>query len=228
MSQPNAIYQDDFTLKQKLQYSMLGLVLIGGSFFIGRHLVRKAIANSEEKKTYEDGNSATHAKQIKMALENDGWWGTDEEALRNVIRAIPTKDEFKKVIASYQKLYNTALLKDMKEELQTNEYNEMLFIIAAKPDRIINGQPNIGPLQYRNWARRLNAAFNLSYGWIRGTDEDAIKAVFTEIPTQDAFQKVAEAYLKEYGNNLVSELKSELEFWEIGDMMDIINKKPKA
>jgi hypothetical protein len=26
----------------------------------------------------------------------------------------------------------------------------------------------------------------------------------------------------------MSDLKSELEFWEIGSMMDIINKKPKA
>jgi len=42
------------------------------------------------------------------------------------------------------------------------------------------------------------------------------------------FQKVSDTYLKEYGNDLVKELKSELEFWEYDSMMNIIYKKPKA
>jgi hypothetical protein len=49
-----------------------------------------------------------------------------------------------------------------------------------------------------------------------------------EMPTQNDFQKVAEAYKNEYGNDLISDLKSELEFWEYAPMMDIINKKPKV
>src|SRR4051794_33146574 len=117
--------QHEFTLKEKITYSMIGVVVLGGSFLIGRKLIKNAQATSEERKTFEDGSAATYAKQIKMAFENDGWWGTDEESLRVAIRKVPDKDVFKQVIASYERLYNSSLMRDMKDELQTSEYNEM-------------------------------------------------------------------------------------------------------
>ena len=40
------------------------------------------------------------------------------------------------VMNSYQKLYHSPLYKDMSGELQSTEYNEMLAIVNAKPDRI--------------------------------------------------------------------------------------------
>jgi hypothetical protein len=222
---------DDFTLKEKLTYGIVGLVVLSGSFFIGRSLVRGARATSEQKKTYEDGNAASFAQQLKMAFENDNYfgWGTDENTVRSVIRKIPSKEYFRQVINSYQKLYARSLMADLKEELATSEYNEMLAIISGKPDRITgNYSPIIGQQQYLAWAKRLKAAFDITYWFVPGTDEPAIKAVFMEMPTQADFQKVANAYLKEYGSDLMGDLKSELEFWEIGSMMDIINKKPKA
>lgn len=223
--------QDEFTIEEKIKYGILGLVVLGGSFFIGRSIIRKARANNEEKKTYEDGNPATYAKQIKMAFENDMWWGwgTDEEALRKAVIAIPSKDEFKKVINSYQKLYARSMMADMQDDLTTSEYNEMLAIIAAKPEKgnePIQIQQN--PLQFQSWAKRLRAAFTVSYWMFPGTDEDAIKAVFMEMPTQAAFWETASAYKTEYGDDLVSDLKGELEFYEYGPMMEIILKKPKT
>src|SRR5436190_13083504 len=166
-----------------------------------------------------------------MAFENDNYFGggTDEESIRDVIRKVPSKDYFKQVINSYQKLYARSLMADMKDELATSEYNEMLAIIAGKPDRISgNYKPIITYQQYLSWAKRLKAAFDITYWFVPGTDEEAIKAVFLEIPTQADFGKVAGAYLKEFGNELMADLKSELEFWEIDAMMDIINKKPKV
>jgi hypothetical protein len=222
---------DDFTLKEKLQYAAIGLLLVGGTFFIGRKLVREARAMNEEKKTYDDGNAAYYAQKLKMAFENDNsfGWGTDEEAIRAVLRKVPTKAEFKAVMASYQKLYARSLMADLKEELSTSEYNEMLAIVGGKPDAITkNGQPLIGPQQYRSWAQRLRAAFDITYWFVPGTDEAAIKAVFMEIPTQADFQQVARAYQSEYGDDLMRDLKSELEFWEFGSMMNIIQQKPKA
>ena len=50
--------QDEFTIEEKVKYGMIGLVLLGGSFFIGRSIIRKARATSEEKKTYQEGNAA--------------------------------------------------------------------------------------------------------------------------------------------------------------------------
>jgi NADH:ubiquinone oxidoreductase subunit 3 (subunit A) len=65
---------EGFTPKEIITYSLLGVVVLGGSFFIGRRLVRKARSDSEEKKTYEEGNEATMAKQLKMAFDNDVVW----------------------------------------------------------------------------------------------------------------------------------------------------------
>jgi hypothetical protein len=221
---------DDFTLKEKLTYSIVGLVVLGGSFLMGRSIVRGARATSEQKKTYEDGNAASFAQQLRMAFENDNYfeWGTDEEAIRTVIRKVPSKDFFKQVINSYQKLYARSLMGDLKNELALTEYNEMLAIIAGKPDRISgNYKPIITQQQYLAWAKRLKAAFGITYWGIPGTDEPAIKAVFMEVPTQADFQGIVKAYLREYGNDLIKDLKSELEFWEYDPMMDIINQKPK-
>ena len=223
--------ESDFTLKEKVQYTILGVLVLGGSFFIGRKLVRTAKSNTEEKKTYEEGSDATYAKQIKMAFDNDMWfgWGTDEAALRKTIRAIPSKDEFRKVINSYQNLYSRSMMKDMQDELTSTEYNEMLAIISGKPERYVKGAlPATGMIQYQSWARRLKAAFDITYGPFPGTDEDAIKAVFMEIPSQAAFTQVGRAYKQEYGKDLISDLKSELEFWEYAPMMQIINTKPKG
>src|SRR6266498_1876042 len=219
---------DEFTLKEKLTYGIVSVVVLGGSFFIGRTLIRKARSTSEEKKTYEEDNPAAYAQKLKMAFENDNYfeWGTDEEAIRQVLRNVQSKDEFKKIINSYQKLYARSLMMDLKSELTTSEYNEMLAIIAGKPDKIgANYISQIGQQQYLAWAKRLKAAFDISYWFIPGTDEDAVKAVFMEIPTQAAFEQVTIAYKKEYGNDLISDLKSELEFWEYGPYMEIINNK---
>lgn len=221
--------KDEFTTKEKVFYALAGIVVLGGSFFIGRSLIRKAVSSSEEKKSYDDTNPAAFAKRIKQAFDNDGWWGTNEEGLREAIKTIPSKVAFKEVINSYQKLYNSSLMKDMQDELQASEYNEMIAIIAAKSDKYIPGQLlTISMQQLQAWAKRLKAAFDLSYGWIPATDEAAIKTVFIEIPTQAVFQQVAAVYKNEYGNDLFSDLKSELELWEYGPMINIINKKPKA
>lgn len=225
--------QDEFTIEEKVKYGMIGLVLLGGSFFIGRSIIRKAQATSEEKKTYQEGNAATYAKQIRMAFENDMWWGwgTDEEALRRTIRAIPSKDEFRKVINSYQKLYARSMMADMQNDLTSAEYNEMLAIIAAKPDSgTAAGQIQLTNSQLLSWAKRLKAAFDVNtWGVIPyGTDEDAIKAVFMEIPTQAAFWETTKAYKAEYGSDLVADLRGELELWEWSALMGLIGKKPKA
>jgi len=222
--------QDEFTLKEIVLYGSLGLVVLGGSFFIGRSLIRKARSTSEEKKTYSEDNAAYYAQKLKLAFENDMIfnWGTDEEAIRNVLRSVPSKEVFKAVINSYQKLYARSLMLDLKKELTTSEYNEMLAIIAGKPDKGNANTPvQIGQAQYTAWAKRLKAAFDITYWFVPGTDEPAIKAVFMEIPTQSDFQKTALAYKNLYGNDLISDLKSELEFWEYGSYMAIINNKPK-
>lgn len=213
------------TTREKIQYGLIGIIVVGGAVIIGRKLVLQAKSNNEEQKTYEDGSSAAIAKQIKMAFDNDGWWGTDKNALRQAIRSIPSKDFFVQVMVSYNRLYSRTMMRDMQEELKSTEYNEMLAIIAAKPDKTGVVQ-QLGYELYLSWAKRLNAAFNIYYGFIPGTDEEAIRAVFLEVPSQAAYAQVAAVYKQTYGTDLASELKTELELWEYGPMMKIITDKP--
>lgn len=212
------------TTREKVQYSLIGLAVLGGAAILINNLIKKSRSNLEERLTLEDGSAATLAKQLKMAFENDGWPGTDEEAIRQVLRKVASKEDFQKVVDSYQRLYSESLLRDMKDELTSSEYNEMIAIISAKPDRYNANSINqpLSSQQYLSWAMRLRSAFAGI-----GTDEDAIQAVFIEMPTQTDFQQVANSYRAEYGDDLMRDLQGELEFWEYGSMMKIITDKPK-
>jgi hypothetical protein len=211
-------------MKEKIIYSLLGVVVVGGTIYIGRKIVLNRLANKEENKSFEDGTSATYAKQIKMAFENDGWPGTDTVMLRNTLREISSKEDFAKIVKSYQKLYNGNLIKDMSDELQSTEYNEMLQILAAKPDKKGQALPSAS---YSAWAKRMKAAFDKSYGFFGGTDGEAVMAVFNEMPTQSAFIQVTVEYKKQYGTSMLDDLKSESEFGQYEEWMKIITAKAK-
>lgn len=222
------IYQaseDELSLKEKVVYTLLGAAGLTGAIILAKKGIEKLIENKAHSKSFEDGSSETIAKQIKMAFENDGYWGTDTDTLRNILTQVKSKDQMTKIHKAYTKEYHRELYQDMSDELQTSEYNEMLQIIAAKPDK--EGQAPTAN-QYKSWAKRLKAAFDKTYSFIPGTDEDAIKAVFREVPTQTAFINIGKAYYVEYGDNLINALKSELEVWEYPEYMKMITSKPKA
>lgn len=223
--------EDEFTLQEKLKYAFIGVLTIGGCFFIGRGVVRKAVSKNEQRKTATEGNPADYAQRLKMAFENDNWlgWGTDEAAIREVLTDIPSRDVFARVMSSYQKLYHRSLMLDLKDDLSTSEYNEMLAIINSKPEKITkNYKPVVGEQQYKGWAKRLKAAFQET-NWLifGGTDEAAVKAVFMEFPTQSALMETAKAYKDLYGDDLMYDLKDELTFGEFISMMSILKSKPE-
>jgi hypothetical protein len=221
--------KEEFSLKEKILYTGGSILVAIGTFFVGRKIVHSAVSNQEEKKTFTEDSPATYAKRIKMAFDNDGWPGTDTVSLRTVLRAIPSKHSMTQVASSYQKLYNSNIYRDMSGELQTTEYNEMLSIISAKPDRIgkKGEQQILTAKNYEEWAKRLKAAFDKTYGPLPGTDENAIVAVFQEIPTQADFIQVGAQYKVLYETNLIDDLKSESEFGQYSDWMKIITSKPQ-
>lgn len=223
---PVVIRQDENSgFKELVIYGSIGLLVTGGAIYLGRKFIQNLLSNNEERKSLDETSAAAYAKRIKMAFDNDGWPGTDKTALRDAMRQIPSKDLFGQVVASYQKLFNESLLKSMTDELTSTEYNEMMQILAGKPDKITKGAK--APLNYTAWARRLKAAFDITYGFIPGTDEAAIKAVLLEIPTHAAFIQVGTAYYKEFGKNLIDEMKSELSSSDYTDTMRIIVRKPQ-
>jgi hypothetical protein len=218
-----------FTLKEKLQYAALGLVLAGGTFYFGRRIIRRANSTAEQKKAWNEGNPQDYAQRIKMAFENDSYfgWGTDEAALRKVLLEIPSEDVFQKTVNAYQKMFNRSLMGDMKDELSTTEYNEMMAIINQKPKKALKNQkPAITQAHYTAWAKRLKAAFDYTNWIFPGTDEDAVQAVFMEFPTQRALVDTGKTYKALYQRDLVYDLKDELTSGEYQDMMEILKQKP--
>lgn len=223
--QPEKTAEQDNTLR----YALYGFLAAGGCTLIGWLIIKRIRANRNENLSFVDGSPQAHAKQIRMAIENDNWfhWGTDNELLRSVWLEVPSKEHFAKIIAAYQALYNSNMMRDLKDDLDSMEYSEMLAILAAKPEKGTSLQPiTLTQEQYLSWAKRLQAAFNDSWGPFPATDEAAIRSVFTEIPTQAAFERLKQVYAAHYAASLPDELKSELSIFEYPEMMRIIYNKP--
>jgi hypothetical protein len=225
VSKKEQSHDEGMSLKAKIGLSLLSAAGLGGLIWLGNRFIKNKVEDKAHSKSFEDGTPETIAKQLKMSFENDGYWGTDTEKLRKVLVGINSKQQLDLVFKAYKKEYHRNLYEDMSDELQTSEYNEMLQIIAAKPLKV--GQAPTSN-QYVAWAKRLKAAFDKTYSFIQGTDEPAIRAVFNEIPTQTDFIKVGAAYMKEYGENLITALKGELEYYEYPEYMKIITSKRKA
>ncbi|MDO8998316.1 MAG: hypothetical protein Q7W45_01020 [Bacteroidota bacterium] len=215
---------EGLSLKEKIGLTLLSIAGLGGLIWWGTTAIKNKVEDKAHAKSFDDGNPETLAKQIKMAFENDGYWGTDMEKLRATIISIESKEQLNKVFKAYKKEYHRNMYLDMSDELQASQYNELLQIIATKPEK-----KGAKPTQsfYTAWAKRLKAAFDKTYSFIPGTDEPAIKAVFAEIPTQLDFVKTGMEYKRMYATDLMEALKSELEYWEIGDYLKIILSKPK-
>jgi hypothetical protein len=210
----------------KVIFSVWGTILFGGVLLIGRTIIRTKRANKEQDKSYKEGTSDNYAKQIQMALHNDGWWGADTVALRNVLIQIPSQEEYQKVIQSYDTQNKGAsMLTDMGKELKTTELDEMNSIINAKPKKtgdkadlsVVNGE----------WANRIKSALDKTWGIFHDSDTDAVKAVFYEIPTQGAYLGVSNTYAAQFHKSLDDDLRSGLGS-DYSTVMDIINKKPIA
>jgi len=186
--------------------------------------VRNVIANNQESNSFGEKQHTTWAKQLKMAFDNDGWWGTDEQAIRQVLRAMPSQEDFQKVQTSYRKLYKGAnLIEDLTDELKATEFNEMLAILQSKPKKA----KDAGAIIYNPhaWATRLYNAMSIYYmGFIPGTDEQAILAVFNEMKSKNAFNDTKAAYQSLYSTSLEDDLDGDLD-WSM-DWRAIINKMP--
>jgi hypothetical protein len=121
-------------LKTIVVYSTLGLGTATGLFFLARHFYKKTRANISHKHSLEEGDPATYAKQLKMAFDNDNYfgWGTNEKMVKQVFNDLPSKSMYSKVQKEYSRLYGRSLNADLEDELSSDEYNELIRILNAK------------------------------------------------------------------------------------------------
>jgi len=187
--------------------------------------IKNIVANNEENSSFGNKQHATWAKQLKMAFDNDGWWGTDENGVRQVLRQVPSQEDFQKVQTSYRKLYKGRnLIEDLTDELKATEFNEMLAILQSKPERARDAKEGVS-YNPHGWAARLYNAMNIYYvGLFPGTDEDAILSVFSEMASQKGFNDTKQAYQSLYATSLEEDLDGDLD-WSL-DWREIINQKP--
>jgi hypothetical protein len=121
-------------LKTVVVYSTLGVGTATGLFILARHFYKKALANQSEKRSLEEGDPATYAKQLKMAFENDNYfgWGTNWTIVKQVFEELPSKSMYTKVQREYLRMYGQSLNADLEDELSSDEYNELIRILNAK------------------------------------------------------------------------------------------------
>lgn len=195
------------------------------AFFFAQRKVRKIQAKKQQSISFGKDKHATWAKLFKQAFDNDGWWGTDVPLVRSTMRSIPSKEDFSKVQESYRKMYKGAnLIEDMSDELTKEEYQEMLAIKNAKPTSA-KGSEGFKVYDPIGWSKRIHAAVNYTWiGFLPGTDEEAIEAVFQEFPTKKAFYDTAKAYRQLYATSLVGDLDGDTD-WSL-DWRAILKKKP--
>lgn len=218
--QVSRVRQEELSTQEALVWTAAGIVVASGLTFLIVRLVKQHSKRLEHDKSMDEGSAATYAKQIKMAFENDGFPGTNKEALRMTMRSIPSKQVFDDAVKSYRKQFSSNMLEDMASELQSSEYKEMMAILSAKPEKAGSGQPTV--YNHHSWAQRLKAAFDV----FPGTDEDAVKAVLIEVPTKADFRLIEQAYRSAYATDLMVDMKSEIEFWEWPEYQAILDSKP--
>jgi hypothetical protein len=121
-------------LKTIVVYSTLGVGTATGLFFLARHFYKTTRANLSERSSLEEGDPATFAKQLKMAFENDNYfgWGTNWNVVQRVFQEIPSKAMYAKVQTQYFRMYGKSLNADLEDELSSDEYNELIRILNAK------------------------------------------------------------------------------------------------
>lgn len=205
-------------------------ILIGGVVFLtARHFLRKTKSGKAEKESLNDGTPQNFAKRLKMAFENDGWFGTNVVEVRKVFTEIPDLATFTKVSQKYEELTRQskgALFKDLTEELTSSEYYEIQSILKAKP-----AKPGQKPVFNWNSAyamvHRIKAAFDYTILGMPSTDKGALESALNQIPSLYAFAMVKVAYKKEYGHEIEADLDSELDVFDFS-WKNIVYSKPRT
>jgi hypothetical protein len=224
----NSLDDKDRSFYAKLVAGAIAASAVGVVVWLAVRKGKKIRSDIEQTKSFGSDKHSTWAMQFKQAFENDTMfsWGTDEKLIRQIVRAIPSQEDFKKVSDKYKAITEGGnLVGDLNSELSASEYQEMLAIITSKPKKAKDAKPG-SKVYYEGWAKRLHAAVNYHYwGGIPGTDDDAIIAVFEEFPTQQAFYNTAGAYKRLYGVSLWTDLDNDTD-WSL-DWRALLKKKPK-
>lgn len=123
------------TISQQLTTALLATGAGLGIFLGIRAVVRNFKQGIRERQSLTSGNPAAYATQLKMAFENDNYfgWGTNEQLVFDTLESIPNWSTWLKVQKAYRDLNDGRnLAADLKEELDTGEFAMAMQIINSK------------------------------------------------------------------------------------------------
>jgi hypothetical protein len=219
---------------------LIGVAVAGGAiglFLLGRKLYRDMAEDAALNRSDKEGEPESYAQRLINAFGNDMplGLGTNEELVRDTIRAVPHLKFWEEVKAKYHSLTRGRnLMGDMIEELSTQMLSEIKLILADLPKDArdaANRDPNeITAARLRSWADRIKAAcdYEASFAWPWGTDESAIHAVLMDVPTAKALCSIDKVYRTAYGKGLLAQLTEEMEGEDLTRCVQIIMDKPDA
>jgi len=222
----SGLNETDKKLVRIAVYTVGTAVIVGGFVIAGKKIYYNHKAKKAGRQTLTDNTPENYAKRLQMAFENDGWWGTNVEQVRQVFTEIPNKKVFIDVTKSYKDITKgNELYADLASELTSSEYYEIQNILSAKPDRA--GQKAIFDMKAAiAISHRIKAAFDYKVLGLPGTDKGALKVALDEIPSLYGFALVKVAYKKLYGTEIENDLDSELGIMDFS-WKDIVYTKPK-
>jgi hypothetical protein len=89
---------------------------------------------------------------------------------------------------------------------------------ASQKDSMEEGDP-------ATFAKQLKMAFDndVAFGW--GTNEEAVMAVFQNIPSKNMYGKVQKEYSRMYNRSLNADLEDEMSSDEYNELIRILNAK---
>jgi hypothetical protein len=123
------------------RYGLAAVLLLGASlgvYLLSRKAIRSLRRNSAEQQAGSDPNSAAAlAQAMRAAFEPWGiswFWGggTDEEALYDIARRMPSMQTYAEVGKQYRKLYNENLQARLMDELDSSEQAKFFTILNSK------------------------------------------------------------------------------------------------
>jgi hypothetical protein len=210
--------------KNYVLWSILGTAAAGTVIYLGWKLATDKISNLENRGSLDNEDPAYYAKQFKIGFDNNNWYGSDTETVRQAMLSIPSKDFFEKVAQSYHRQYKSSLYKDLESKLKSTEYREMQAIYKIKPQK--SGGNKATPIyDPYAWATRINAAVNYeTMGLFWGTDLNAIKQVVREVSNQSQWNDLKAAYESKYSLDIAEDIDADVSASEY-DFRNELQKK---
>lgn len=223
-----------------LRWVLVGTAVAGGAaglFLLARKLYRDVAEDRALNRSDREDGPGNHAQRLINAFGNDMPFGlgTNEELVRDTVRAVPHLKFWEDVKREYHRLTRGGnLMGDLTAELSTQMRREIDWILAALPKdarEAANRDPGAAtPAMLELWAKRIKAAcdYEASFAWPWGTDEAAIHAVLTEVPRAATLCELDRVYRRLHGLGLMQQLTEEMEGEDLARCVQIIMNKPDA